>query len=157
MASKMHAADIAANEQMQKERALCKKPETLLLILPFLAFLFVLSALFFIIPDKAYSKAENKVLASFPSFEESFGDFSFQKLGESIFDKDKDDCFKEFNGKISDYIGDQFPFKEQFVALYAASEIAEGKLGSGGVIAGKDGYLLSEEGYLTSAERKKRS
>lgn len=155
MASKMHAADIAANEQIGKERALCGKAEALTLILPFLAFLFVLLALFFIIPDRAYSKAENKVLSSFPSFEESFGDLSFEKLKESISDKDKDDPFKEYNGKISDYINDQFPFKEEFVALYAASNLAEGKLGSGGVIAGKDGYLLSEEGYLTAKERKK--
>ena len=154
--AKTHPADIAAKEQLEKEREICRKGEALALVLPFLAFLFVLLALFFIIPDRAYSKEENKSLSSFPSFAQTFGDFSVAGLGESLLNKDKDDPFKEFNKKISTYITDQFPFKEQFVSLNAAYDLASGRLGSGGVLYGKDGYLLQEEGWFneTGEEQK---
>ena len=134
---KQNPADIAAEKQLQKERNTYQKGEEWLLILLFLAVLFGLFLLFLVLPTKEYSKTENRELQGAP-------EFTLSGLMDGSFSK-----------KTVAYLKDQFPFKDQFVGLNAAYELAGGRLSSGGVIYGKDGYLLNEQGPLTENERSK--
>lgn len=131
---KMHPADKAATEYLEKERASYEKskfPEKALVFF-FLIFIFGVLILHIALPDKAYSKRENKSLSSFP-------DLSFS----SLFEKEEGKGAEK--SVIGDYLEDQFPFRDQFMALDAIRQLALTFGKSNGVTFTKDGYLLPEE------------
>lgn len=78
-------------------------------IIIFTAFIGAFCLLFFLLPDKANSEQENRELAQAPKF-------SFEAL---FADK--------FTTKFETYTTDQFPFRDSWITLKAASELAIGK------------------------------
>lgn len=92
----------------------------------FLAFVFVLTALFFILPKKEYSSSEKRYLQQAPAF-------SFDAL---------------FSGKFGDefetFLSDQFGFRNFWVGLSSYYNLAIGNNGSTGIYFGKNDYLLND-------------
>ncbi len=69
-----------------------------------MGFIFTFAILLFVMPDKEFSAEENRTLATFPEFTK-----------ESFFSG-------EFGEEFGDYMADQFPFRNFFVEVKAASE-----------------------------------
>lgn len=134
--SKINPADIAAAEYLEKERRDWTKKENLLVTVLFTAFVFGLFLLFILLPKKEFSKKENKALPEFP-------EFSVTALKNG-----------KFTSELQEYIRAHFPARDAFMEISSAYELSKGSLGNGGVIAGKDGYLLSEEQPFTKTEQK---
>ncbi len=76
--------------------------------------------------DRKYSQTENRILASAP-------EFSFKELFEG-----------EYTSDFETYVTDQFVFRDQWIALKTASDIALGKKDVGGVYLTKDGGLIEK-------------
>ena len=83
-----------------------------------------LSLAFVIIPDGKISQAENRTLKSNPVF-------TARKLLSG-----------EYTSELGEYISDQFPARDEFVATKAYSELLFGKRENNGVIYGKNDTLL---------------
>ncbi len=90
--------------------------------LSFLLMVFGFSLCFWILPDRSFSKEEQRGLATFPKF-------SFEKLASGAFGED-----------LRIYFCDQFPLRDSFVALKGASEIVLGR--------GENNGILLENGIL---------
>ena len=90
----------------------------------FAALILLLSVLFWAIPDRAFSETENKDLTQAPQF-----------TAERLMDG-------RFTADIADYMADQFPFRDFFIRVKAAAEMALGKMGNNGVILGEGGTLI---------------
>lgn len=86
-----------------------------------------LTVLFWALPDREFSENENRTLAQFPAF-------SAASLTDGSFSAD-----------IADYMADQFPARDFFITVKAASETALGKGGNNGVLFGRDGTLVTRE------------
>ena len=130
---KMHPADRAAEECLQRERAAYEKNKTAEILLTsfFLAVVFGILILHLALPDADYSKIENKTLMQFSDL--SFSDF---------FEKDENGQKKV---DLEGYLRAQFPFREQFMALDGARKALLSFGQSNGVTLTTDGYLLPEE------------
>ncbi|MBQ7545434.1 MAG: hypothetical protein IJT41_00515 [Clostridia bacterium] len=89
----------------------------------FCALLFVLSALLFL-PDKTFSEAEKRVLASPPALR-------VETLANG-----------KFESRLETYIQDQMAFRNFWVGLCAYFNAAAGQNGTDGVYAGSDGWLI---------------
>ena len=76
------------------------------------------------VPDKEFSEAENRTLASAPSF-------SVSTLLNG-----------ELAGQFENYAADQFPFRNKWAAFKASAERISGKKENNGVYFAKDGYLI---------------
>ena len=85
--------------------------------------------LFWVLPDSDFSAQENRVLATAP--EVSVENFFSGKLTE----------------EVSEYMADQFPFRDFFVGMKAFSETVQLKGQNNGVIFGRDGYLTARADY----------
>ena len=81
---------------------------------------------FLILPDREFSNSENRVLSGKP-------DFSIKSLLSG-----------EYTEDLVEYISDQFPARDTFVAVKAYSEIVSGKCENNGVIYGKDSVLIEK-------------
>lgn len=81
-------------------------------------------SLFLILPDQKLSQAENRVLKNLP-------DFSISNLMSG-----------EYTADLSEYISDQFPARDVFVATKAYSELLLGKRQNNGIIYGKNNTLI---------------
>ena len=90
----------------------------------FLTIVFSFSILSFVIPDKAKSAEENRVLAQTPSL-------SYQTYFEG-----------RFQTKLEQYFNDQFPFRNSLIKWKTASDLTLDIIESNGVIKSKDGYLI---------------
>ncbi len=90
----------------------------------FAALILLLSVLFWAIPDRTFSETENKDLTQAPQF-----------TAERLMDG-------RFTADIADYMADQFPFRDFFIRVKAAAEMALGKMGNNGVILGEGGTLI---------------
>ncbi|MFR5263264.1 MAG: DHHW family protein [Christensenellales bacterium] len=90
----------------------------------FLTIVFGFSILSFVIPDKAKSAEENRVLAQTPSL-------SYQTYFEG-----------RFQTKLEQYFNDQFPFRNSLIKWKTASDLTLDIIESNGVIKSKDGYLI---------------
>ena len=138
---KMHPADQAANEyiELQRRHYHKSKPLEAVFVALFLVFVFGMLILHLALPDKDYSKRENKTLASFPSF-------SLSALLNREDDKGAEESF------IGGYLEDQFPFRDQFMTVDALRQslLFLGK--SNGVFLLSDGTLLPEEPILKEGE-----
>lgn len=107
----------------------------------FLAFIFVLGALIFIIPDKAFSEQENRALQQLPQLQSKFDGSLIERIQAGKFlDKYFSGAFAE---DVGDYYSDQFPARDFFVGLKGVTEIAMLKGENNDVVLGADGYLLS--------------
>ena len=107
----------------------------------FLAFIFVLGALIFIIPDKEFSEQENRALQGLPQLQSKFDGNLIERIKAGKF---LDKYFSgDFAEDVGDYYSDQFPARDFFVGLKGVTEIAMLKGENNDVVLGEDGYLLS--------------
>lgn len=75
----------------------------------FLAFIGVFFVLNLVLPDRQFSEQENRNLQTLP-------EFSFKSLFEG-----------DYTSKFESYTTDQFTFRDEWITLKAASELALGK------------------------------
>ncbi|MDD6712379.1 MAG: DHHW family protein [Sharpea porci] len=91
---------------------------------------FILIAFFLvvglIVPDRKMSDQENRTLATFP-------DFTLERVMNG-----------KYFSELSDYISDQFLFRDQFMTMKVKTDKLVGKKESGGVYLGHKGYLLAK-------------
>ncbi|MBR5870773.1 MAG: hypothetical protein IKZ09_07030 [Clostridia bacterium] len=107
----------------------------------FLAFIFVLGALIFILPDKAFSEQENRALQQRPQLQSKYDGSLIERIQAGKFlDKYFSGAFAE---DVGDYYSDQFPARDFFVGLKGMTEIAMLKGENNDVVLGADSYLLS--------------
>lgn len=85
------------------------------LIAVFCLFIVVFSLLFVFLPKREFSEQENRYLSSAPAF-------SLQTLFSGKFTQD-----------FEKYLSDQFPFRDEWITLKAASELAVGKTQNNGI------------------------
>ena len=110
-------------------------------ILLFLALIFLLGALIFIIPDKEFSEQENRALQGRPQLQSNFDGNLIERIKAGKF---LDKYFSgDFAEDVGDYYSDQFPARDFFVGLKGVTEIAMLKGENNDVVLGKDDYLLS--------------
>ena len=86
----------------------------------------VLDVLFILLPDRAESETENRMLQQFPKL--NFNTLTSGRF-ESQFDK---------------YIADQFPFRDSWTSLEATIARLAGNTMSNGIFLAKDGYLIQK-------------
>ncbi len=75
-------------------------------------------------PDRTYSESENKYLSQFP-------EVSLKGIFSGSFEE-----------KYGDYVSDQFPGRDTWIAVKSIAESALLKTENNGVVYGKDGYLF---------------
>jgi hypothetical protein len=95
----------------------------------FTALIFALTILMIILPDAEFSEQENRYLQKQP-------EFTIKSLVDG-----------SFTAKLGDYFADQFPFRDAFVAIKGAAEIAQGKRENNSVTLASDGYIIKRGGY----------
>lgn len=86
----------------------------------------IFACAFLIIPDREMSEAENRALKAMPTF--------------SI----KDLFAGSYTADLGEYISDQFPARDTFVAVKAYSELLLGKRENNGVIYGNNNTLITK-------------
>lgn len=96
----------------------------LIIIIPFLAFIFTFGILYFFIPDVEFSENENKYLEQLPKV-------SFKNIMNGKFESD-----------FETYMSDQIAGRDFWVSCNTALLLASGKNDVNGVYVGSDGYLL---------------
>ena len=103
-----------------------RKKSELLTVILFCGVLAFMSVLFVVIPDRAFSQQENRDLATFP------------ELNQETFFSGK------FAEALNEYFADQFPFRDQFVNLRAATEQLLLKGSNNGVLYDYDQLAVYE-------------
>lgn len=93
-------------------------------VILFAALLFALAILFWALPDRTFSETENKDLTQLPKF-------TVERLIDGSYTAD-----------IAEYMADQFPGRDFFIRVKAATELALGKGSNNGVLFGEDGTLI---------------
>ena len=96
------------------------------------ALVLALCAAFVIVRDRAFSPTENRNLQTRPAL----------TLSGALSGR--------YERRFDDYVADQFPFRDGWIALNAALERLSGKTESGGVFLGGDGYLI--QGFAAPSE-----
>ena len=124
-------ADTEAAEYMELQMKLSDKSKAsnIVLIILTLGFIFAFAILFWVMPDNDFSAEENRTLQKAP-----------EMTFENLFSGNLTDEF-------SDYMADQFPFRNFFVGVKGVVETAQVKLQNNSVILGKDGYLIARNDY----------
>ncbi len=89
----------------------------------FLLLLSVVSAAYWLLPDKDFSDTENRSLRTLP------------KLSLASF------LSGDYAAQLDEYFADQFPCREPFVTLKAEAELSCGKGENGGILIGSNGQL----------------
>ena len=107
---------------MKKKRMLSLRVSAALL----LAVVLLLDGAFVLARDRAYSPAENRNLQQFPSL--SPGALTSGR----------------FESRFDDYVADQFPLRDGWIAVKAFSDRLLGRTEANGVYLGRDGYLLQK-------------
>ena len=92
-------------------------------VLCFFLIVFSLGILFFALPEHPFSEQENRALQTRPSF-------AFRSLFSG-----------KFTASVNDWYADQFPFRDGFVGIKGATELALGKGENNGILLGKNGQL----------------
>lgn len=108
-----------------------KRKLQILTICCFLSFLAFFSVLHMVIPDKNFSPNENRILEKMPSL----------TISSLISGK--------FMSQFSDYMQDQFPFRDVWISIKAASELALNKKVNNGVYITDNGLIAQ----FTEADR----
>lgn len=130
MAVKENAADRRQREKLMREKELsgsARLSRTVLTVL-FCLMLGAGAVFHVILPDREYSEAENRVLQAFP-------EFSLSSLVSGKYTSD-----------ITKYLSDQFPARDFFVTLKAASETLLLRGENGGVMISGD-TLIARSDY----------
>ena len=109
-------ADLVAEKYLNMQLEAKDRPGDLTVTLAILIIIAALAAAFWIIPDRASSEEENRVLAQFP-------EFSPESLESGKFTSD-----------FASYMADQFPMRDTFVGIKAAAEISMLKLENNSVM-----------------------
>lgn len=109
-------ADLVAEKYLNMQLEAKDRPGDLTVTLAILLIIAALAAAFWIIPDRASSEEENRVLAQFP-------EFSPESLESGKFTSD-----------FASYMADQFPMRDTFVGIKAAAEISMLKLENNSVM-----------------------
>ncbi len=128
---RMKSADDVAAEYLELQFSMKKESRlaNVLTIVLTLGFIYTFAVLFWVLPDKAKSESENRMLATAPSFEmEGF-------------------LHGDFTSEFGTYMADQFPFRDWFIGVYATSETLQGKGETNDVILGDDGYLFARNDF----------
>lgn len=86
----------------------------------------LLAVMFFVIPDKELSEKENRALQEMPTF----------SVGNLL--------SGDYTADLAEYISDQFPARDTFVAAKAYSELLLGKRENNGIIYGKNNTLIAK-------------
>lgn len=86
----------------------------------------ILSCAFLILPDRRLSDAENRALKTLPTL-------SADRLMSG-----------DYTADLAEYISDQFPARDTFVAVKAYSELVLGKRENNGIIYGKNNTLIAK-------------
>ncbi|MDO5123161.1 MAG: DHHW family protein [Eubacteriales bacterium] len=108
------------------------------LVAIFLAFTFILTGAFFIIPKKDYSSQEKRYLAKFPEI--SLENFLSGKFTSSL-----------EGGENGGYIPDHFPFRSFFVGLNSYANLVIGSTASNGYYYADEGYIITKPPKYDSA------
>ncbi|BAK80587.1 DHHW family protein [Candidatus Arthromitus sp. SFB-rat-Yit] len=90
----------------------------------FLIIIFVIPILHVLFKDKTFSFIENRYLSKFPKL-------SIESLISG-----------EFNNKLSSYLEDHFPFRDEFITLKSSFELLIGRRDINDVYISKNGYLI---------------
>lgn len=106
---------------------MAKQKKKALLSVLFLAAVFALSVLFFVLPKAERSENEKRVLAERPKL-------SFSAVADGSFSK-----------QLDSYLADHFPFRDLFVGVNSYAKLLLGENGSLGVYKCSDGYLISQQ------------
>lgn len=125
------SADDAAAQYLEVQMSLKGESRfsNLLLIILTMGFIFTFAVMFWVIPDKDFSAEENRALATMP-------ELSFENLLSG-----------NLTDEFTDYMADQFPFRNFFVGTKALSETVQLKGQNNDVIIGSDGYLIARNDY----------
>ncbi|MGI6742807.1 MAG: DHHW family protein [Eubacteriales bacterium] len=121
----------AQDELLNLQRSLSQETKTAdrITVILFVVLIFALAALMIILPDREFSEQENRYLQKQP-------EFTVKNLIDG-----------SYTGKVGDYFADQFPFRDAFVAIKGAAEIAQGKRENNSVTLASDGYIIKRGGY----------
>lgn len=124
-------ADSEAERYLNLQLSLSKKSKVANLICIILAmgFIFGFAVAMWIVPDREFSAEENRSLATFPEFTK-----------ESFFSGD-------FTAEFADYMADQFPLRNLFVGIKAASETVQLKQQNNDTFICRDDYLVARNDY----------
>ncbi len=125
------SADDVAAEYLQLQMSLKDKSRgtNLLLIILTMGFIFTFAVLFWALPDSDFSAEENRSLTGMP-------EMSFENLLSG-----------NLTDEFTDYMADQFPFRNFFVGTKAASETLQLKGQNNDVFMAADGYLIARNDY----------
>ena len=96
------------------------------------ALVVLLCAAFVLTRQRSFSPTENRNLQTRPAL----------TLSDALSGRYED--------RFDDYVADQFPFRDGWIALQSALERLSGKTESGGVFLGRDGYLI--QGFTAPSE-----
>ena len=107
---------------MKKKRLFFLRATVLLV----LALVLTLDAAFLLTKDRAFSPTENRSLQQRPTL----------TLASALSGR--------YEARYDDYISDQFPFRDGWVALKSAMDRLAGRTESGGVFLGRDGSLIQD-------------
>lgn len=109
-------------------------------IVIFVAFIFVFSILFIVIPDVEFSEDENRYLQTMPSLSSDKESSVSDKISNGTFlDNLLDGSFTE---DFATYMADQFPFRSAFSGIKAISELSIGKKENADVTLGRGDMLI---------------
>lgn len=114
-----------------------KKLKNYPIIVLFFTFIFVLTFIDIITPQKEFSDLENKCLQMKPKFQYD----AFVK--------------NEFVPKYEKYINEQFVLRNKWIDLKSRAEIYIGKTENNGIVYGKDGYLFDKVQNINEKQLKK--
>lgn len=118
---------------MQKLKDAFKYP----VILLFFGFICILALVDVIKPDKEMSALENRRLAQAPAL----------TLGSLLAEKEQD----RWTTKFDEYTRDQFLWRDEWVSMQSALELAQGKLEGGGIWFAREDYLIPKNSVMPAA------
>lgn len=117
----------------------------ILLTVVFLLFIFGFGTAIFLLKDKTYSEQENRSLQQMPRLSSSHEGTLFERLAEG---KALDRLINgSFTSDIGKYYSDQFPARNMFVGIKAATEMLMLKLENNEIMLGTKGYLIDRDDY----------
>ena len=114
-----------------------KKVKNYPIIVMFFSFIFLLTAIDIITPDKSFSDLENKYLQTKPKF-----------TLNSFF-------YNEYVPKYEKYINEQFVFRNKWIDLKSRAEYYIGKTENNGIVYGKDNYMFDKVQTIDEKQLKK--
>ncbi len=142
--------------EKQLELASKSKKSNIITVIIFLAVIFIVTVLFWIIPDNAYSGEEKRALKQLPeiTLERFAGDFK-QDIKEIFMTYEEKQASKEqrevFADEIAEYYADQFPARNAMRALKGYTEALLCKQESNGIII-SDGMLINPDTITGTTE-----